>query len=389
MARNATRGSADVARRVSKVTTAPCPLSIGMITMGYGRSQAGGAEHQAALLATELARRGCAITLYAPMPTSDATESPGFRVRRVPALGVPKARTATYIVALASLLLSTRHLHDVLHTHMVWYHALPPQLARRLRSTRTIIKFAGSGPGAEVDTLSRTWHGRILLQQAITADRLIALNSAIADELLAIGVDRDRIRVLPNGVRLHDHGRPAKDLDDPAPTALFAGRLDMHKGIDRLVGSWGQVAERVPGARLLVAGTGPLEEDLRRAGVVARGSIRVLGHRTDMPSVYAAADLLVLPSRSEGMSNVVLQALAAAKPVVAFDVAGVAELVGPDAGWTAKPGDWPGLLELVANGLAARDEAASRGVAGRRRVEREYDIATVTERYLELYDELA
>jgi glycosyltransferase involved in cell wall biosynthesis len=141
---------------------------------------------------------------------------------------------------------------------------------------------------------------------------------------------------------------------------------------------------------LLIAGDGPLRETLERTAAEVGASIRVLGHRSDLPNVIAAADVIALPSTSEGMSNVVLQALAGSRPVVSFDIPGVTELIEPDrAGWLVSPGDWDGLIDRVVEALLQPEESRQRGTLGRAFVAKRHDINVIAAWYDDLYHGLS
>src|SRR5262249_30085744 len=108
------------------------------------------------------------------------------------------------------------------------------------------------------------------------------------------------------------------------------GRLDKQKGIDWLIEQSPQLFAELPNHDLLVVGTGSLESKLRdrarRLKVAER--IHFTGWRNDVPAILAASDLLVAPSRWEGMSNVILEAMAAGRPIVALDVEGITDALG-------------------------------------------------------------
>jgi glycosyltransferase involved in cell wall biosynthesis len=157
----------------------------------------------------------------------------------------------------------------------------------------------------------------------------------------------------------------------------------------QLLDVWPDVLAHVADATLVIAGDGP---DMRtvRARVAERdlaGRVFVLGHRSDSDRLIAASDVLVLPSRSEGMSNVALQALALGKPVVGFAIPGVDELVGD--GRVAPAGDFAAFathLGAVLSSAALRDDLGS---TGRELVRTRYSIDEVAGQYGQLYDELA
>ena len=122
---------------------------------------------------------------------------------------------------------------------------------------------------------------------------------------------------------------PAPAVD--RPHALFVGALEPYKSVDVLLEAWRDVVERVPGARLTVVGSGTQREALLRRARLAtlEGSVKFTGTvpREEVRDLLDASRLLVLPSRSEGMGRVILEAFARGRPVVATRVGGVPELV--------------------------------------------------------------
>jgi glycosyltransferase involved in cell wall biosynthesis len=191
--------------------------------------------------------------------------------------------------------------------------------------------------------------------------------------------------VVPNGVDLErfrpsDRGaaRYSLRLDTAAPVAVCIGRLSAEKGQDLLLRAWPAVLASVPDARLLVVGDGPCK--LQWQGTVPGADHRSVTWvpQTDQPQRYiAAADVVVLPSRTEGMALVPLEAMACGRSVVAFDVGGARHTLGKaGCGALVPPQDVPGLASAVATRLADRSLADAEGRAGRRRAEVMFDIRT-------------
>jgi glycosyltransferase involved in cell wall biosynthesis len=174
---------------------------------------------------------------------------------------------------------------------------------------------------------------------------------------------RGRYAVVPNGVDQdvfvpgsRADARAGLGLPTTGPLALTMGRLCPQKGQDLLLEVWPQVLDRVPDARLALVGDGPDRE--RLAALIAAqprlaGTVLLPGATTDTRSWYQAADLLVVPSRWEGMALAPLEAMACGCPVVAFEVAGMRESLPPQ--WAdsalAASGDGAALAALVARGL--------------------------------------
>ncbi|MEL7155695.1 MAG: glycosyltransferase [Actinomycetota bacterium] len=189
-------------------------------------------------------------------------------------------------------------------------------------------------------------------------------------------VDTDRFTPEPNRPSEREQVRRSLGLSDE-PLAVCVGRLCHQKGQDRLVELWPSVLERVPSAHLLLVGDGPSRTDLEaRAG----DQILFAGNRADVPAILRAAQVVVLPSRWEGMSLAVLEALATARPVVTTDVAGVAETVGRGAGAIVAQDQLATLVDEIAGRLDDPHRAAREGAEGRRIMTSAHRFSMVVDR---------
>lgn len=205
---------------------------------------------------------------------------------------------------------------------------------------------------------------------------------------------RGPFRVIPNGVDL-DAFRQAGPADREAarrrlrlpdnPLVVCVGRLHRQKGQDLLLAAWPAVRERIPKARLTLVGEGPERPQLEARAVEG---VRLVGERGDVAEWLAAADVVAAPSRWEGMSLTVLEAMARGRSVVAFGVAGMRETVGENAGAVVPPGDLRALSDALALRLADPTRAAAEGGAGRRRVERSHDLRRMLDAIASLYEEM-
>jgi glycosyltransferase involved in cell wall biosynthesis len=192
-------------------------------------------------------------------------------------------------------------------------------------------------------------------------------------------------RVVPNGIDL-DVFRPASDADrlaareelgvGPGPVAVCLGRICRQKGQDVLVEAWPAVTERVPDAQLVLVGGGAAEE-------AVRGAARLVGEQQDVRAWLAAADVVVQPSRWEGLAYVVLEAMASGRNVVATDVPGMRDALG-DTG-TIVPAEDPALL---AEAVADRLLNGAPGSGARERVEALHDVGSATAAMARVYEEV-
>lgn len=145
--------------------------------------------------------------------------------------------------------------------------------------------------------------------------------------------------------------RPERDpLASGRPIVLCVGRLVRHKGHHVLVDAAAQMVDRQPRPLFLVAGDGPRRGELERQAAALDAPVRFLGHRTDVPDLLQAADVVVVPSLWDGVPLAVAEALRAAAPLVASDVGGIAALSGEGA-MLVEPGDVDALALAIARVL--------------------------------------
>ncbi|MBB0232748.1 glycosyltransferase, partial [Streptomyces calidiresistens] len=220
------------------------------------------------------------------------------------------------------------------------------------------------------------------------AERAAGLRAGVVADGAVIPNGVDTTRFTPpdssarRGVRAGLHAVHA--VPPHAPLVACVGRLCRQKGQDVLLRAWPEVLRRFPDARLVLVGEGPAGEALRaRAprGVLFAGAV------DDPRPWYAAADLVVQPSRWEGMALTPLEAMACGRPVLLTDVAGARECLPPEhLDRCLVPPGKPRALAAAVTGLLA-DPAArvGIGVATRRRVRRDHDLRVTAAAVRELY----
>jgi glycosyltransferase involved in cell wall biosynthesis len=213
-----------------------------------------------------------------------------------------------------------------------------------------------------------------------------------------LGVDGERIVVIPNGVDLKRFDpentvsdRPAWGIPDNATVAGFLGRLQMdEKRLDIFFSALTRMPEDSR-PYVVVGGSGPdaaLVLDCIRRDPWLIEHVRLVGHVSDPPAFIAGIDYLVLSSSSEGLPNVVLESMAMRKPVVATSVSDVPELV-LGAGFIATPLDPDSLAAGIwAVQQLPTEKRVELGMVGRSRVEANYDLEVTASRFWQAHAEL-
>jgi glycosyltransferase involved in cell wall biosynthesis len=248
-------------------------------------------------------------------------------------------------------------------------HGLPHVTATGVRRRLLVASEALACRLSQVTVCVGASVRRTLLEGGIAPDdKLTVFGNGGANGIDAEG--RFNPGRLPAGAA--EAARAAHGVPADAPLVLFVGRLVRDKGVVELQGAWARVRERFPTAHLLVVGP-PEEQDPVPAGVLAalRADERVhfAGFVDDMAAVYAAADVVALPTYREGLPYVPLEAAAMAKPVVCSDVPGCTDAVRDGATGTLVPvRDVAALAEAVGRYLADPGLRERHGRAARARV---------------------
>jgi glycosyltransferase involved in cell wall biosynthesis len=366
----------------------------------------GGTERQAHRLAQQLVKQGVEVRVvtgrwFRGTPRRETVD--GIEVFRNHGLweflgikGLRKLGGYLYILTLVWHLWRTRHGYDVIHVHALNYHTFAAVLAGRLTRRPVIVKIANSGFGSDIEKMKTGQQlalSHLMLPTALRSDRFVAVNRTIVGELVAVGVPTTRIIRIPNGV---DISRSKKErtyeLHDPV-RLTFVGRLHEQKGVDVLLQALRQLRERRPGVRLCLrlVGDGPSKAEL--VAIADRNEIaedvEFLGDRDDVAELLEESDIFVLPSRAEGLSNALLEAMSGGLPVVVSNIPGNDDVIEHEDNGLLFTSDDP--TSLTSELMRLLDDMQLRQAIGRRarvRVQERYGLDVVAQQYARLYHEL-
>jgi glycosyltransferase involved in cell wall biosynthesis len=278
----------------------------------------------------------------------------GLAVAHPRTLFVPRTAMVTwgplYAASIAPAVARYRGKVDVVLGSWLYPDGFAAVIAARLLGVPAVIKLHGS----DVNVIAREAGPRRLVGWALArAARVIAVSRALADEVIALGADRARVRVVMNGVdgqlfhpRDRAAARRALDLAD-GPLVVYVGNLKEDKGVLDLATAFVQLAARRPDGRLALIGGGAMRERLDAIAATVPGRMIVAGPQPfdRVPVWMAAADVIALASWAEGTPNAILEALASGRRVVATAVGGVPDLVTSPALGTLVPPRDPAALE--------------------------------------------
>ena len=347
----------------------------------------GGAERALVALALGLDRNR-----WAPSVVCLAGEGALAEVLRqseipVTCLGVNSKRPIAAVTALARVL--RRERPSLIQSFL--FHA---NIATRLSSL-----LVGRPPvlgGIRVAERQRRWHLTLdRLTARLTVGSVCVSNGVRRFSIDRGGLDPDRLVVIPNGVDLarFDSAEPVDHstlgIPPGAILTLYVGRLDPQKGLDTLLDAAAIVSRASPDWHLALVGDGPLRTTLQAQATALpdlAGRVHWLGRRDDVPGLLRGADMLVLPSRWEGMPNVVLEAMAAGCPVVGSRVEGTEDLIIPEStGWLVPPDQVQPLAGALIEAAQDSERRRAFGRNGRLRVELEFTPARVVAAYDRLW----
>jgi glycosyltransferase involved in cell wall biosynthesis len=263
--------------------------------------------------------------------------------------------------------------------------------------------------GIPVVAVSRGWTGatfKVRLNEALDRlclrhmDRVVCVSEGQAVKVRRAGVPAARVAVIRNAIRAErfDHTDPA---DRGRLIALFptpprrvvgaAGRLSPEKGFGVLIRAAGSIAREDPDVGFVLFGEGPLRADLTRqiAAEGLEGRFLIPGFRDDLDRLFPHLDLLVLPSFTEGLPNVVLEAFAAGVPAVATAVGGTPEVIQDGvSGYLVPPGDPVALTRRIRDILGDEGMRQSMARRGREQVRSHFTFGAQSLRYQQLLEDL-
>ena len=223
---------------------------------------------------------------------------------------------------------------------------------------------------------------------------LAAVSDTVAHRLLAFGVPAEKIKTIANGIdaKTFERAQPLPLLKDEGSTVVgVVARLDLQKGFEYLLRAASELCKTFPDLKIVLVGEGPdrdaIEKMILQYGL--QSNVILAGQQSNMPGIYAAMDIFVLPSLNEGLPMTVLEAMTASKPVIATRVGAIPSVIKDgENGLLVAPKDSEGLRNAIASLLADPERRLRLGEQAHAWVSRNYTAETMALKYREMYEEV-
>jgi glycosyltransferase involved in cell wall biosynthesis len=370
----------------------------------------GGTENQAKILAQKLIEKGIDVDIITGWwkfgtPRKEMIDSVRvfrnfscwrmFGIKGIRTLGV-----LIYMMSLGIYLIRHGNKYDMIHVHQVLYPAFVSVfLGKKFLKKSVLVKNTCSGLTNEINQLKNIPLGEQQLRYLVkNMDLLVVLNLEAEKEFKAMGYPGAKIVRVPNGVAI---SAASKNTYGEVVQVLLIARLDRQKGIDILIRAWAKATRTKSVPKLIILGDGPQAMELRNLvkSLGVTHSIEFKGIVRNVEEYLRNADLFILPSRAEGLSNALLEAMSYGIPCIATNVGGNPEVFGMDENRTiplggyvlakngilVNPDDAKGLCDAILyliRDARAREEMGKRG---RLFIQENYSIDLIADRYIALY----
>jgi glycosyltransferase involved in cell wall biosynthesis len=349
-------------------------------------------------VAQEAIRQGYQLTLLASEVAPELLENRAVNWISIPVEGYPSEFIRNFIFAKKSatwldknrgnldlikvngaITMSAADVNAVHFVHSSWWRS-PVHISRSRKDFYGLYQWLFTAANSY-------WEKQAFSQ----AKSIIAVSEKVAKELVSIGVPRQKIRVIVNGVDLQEFtpgvtSRSLLGLPENVNLALFAGDIRIsRKNLDTVL----HALVKVPELHLAVVGgtqDSPYPAMAKALNISER--VHFLGYRHDMPQIQRASDLFVFPSRYEPFGLVVIEAMASGLPVITATTTGAADLLNPDSGIVLEDCD---DVEALAHALQLLDSDCSlRQQMGKvaRTIAEQHSWSTMAQTYLNIFEEL-
>ncbi|MBN2374457.1 glycosyltransferase family 4 protein [bacterium] len=363
----------------------------------------GGTEIQAYRLACKLSKKGIKVSVitrrHAGLPVSKPC-SDMLMIYRLPIFGKKRKASIVFLGQVFFFLVGHRSEYDIIHCHLATSTALGCLMASLATRKPLLIKLGGSGRTGDIQTSLASVAGRLKLTLLKKGNcHFVAPSMNVANDMAENGFCPEMIRIIPNGVdtghfcpiskeekdaRKHELGLDGLKL------ALYIGRLEQGKEILLLIDAWSNLSDKARDWRLWIIGSGSLENEvrsmIREKGMEERISLLPYVPPEEVRVYLQTGDIFINPSRAEGLSNSILEAMSCSLTVIASRIGGNKELIKEGFnGLLFDAGDACDLTLKIESAIQDDNGQRRWGMNARGHVVDDFDMSYVAKRYIDLY----
>ncbi|MBL6980974.1 MAG: glycosyltransferase family 4 protein [Anaerolineales bacterium] len=316
-------------------------------------------------------------------------------IYRSPSPGSPGFASA--ISTLLALPVLARIQPDIIHVHGLLSPMTTGLAGKKITGVPLVVKVLRGGDLGDLNRL----HTKIFSAARINwmrqmVDLFFVISDEIDQELDCLGISGEKRIIMPNGVDTNKFSpvsdtekkniRKSLGLSEDGLIGIYSGRLVAEKQVNKLLTVFRELKLKYPNAYLMILGSGPQENSLKK---ISGPGVKFVGFTDQVDSYLKAADIFVLPSATEGLSNSMLEAMAAGLAVVATAVGGAPDVIEHKYhGWLVDPDETESLKNALEVLLEDDELRKKLGTNARKKMEDEYAFAVIAKRMREMYDRL-
>jgi glycosyltransferase involved in cell wall biosynthesis len=355
-------------------------------------------------LGSLLAKRDHDVTIL--YPTNDKKLNSDVKIKSFPAKFVPKIHYTIPNLLLEYNLISkliVEEQYDIVHAcNSNYLTSLPPAVIKRKTNIPFVLTtdgfpgiswFFGNSFVDKVGYLYNKTLGRFIID---SCDEFVVLSKNLANDATDLGIPSKKVTVIPNGVDFEQFHpniesqdiKKELNLKNDEKVILFIGRLSLVKRVNILIDVSKQLLKEGFKIKTVIVGDGEYKDYYKRMvgnneNIIFVGFIPYL----EIQKYIAVADVLVLPSLSEGLPNILLEAAACAKPVVATNTGGISDIViHGKTGFLVDQENFNSFLEYIRLILNDEDLAKKLGNNAYEHVKKEFNWSMIVEHYEQIYE---
>lgn len=362
----------------------------------------GGAEKQAQRLGKILVEKGIDVTVITRRHSGLKFEEviDGINVIRVKVSSHPRIAPISYLVKSIKYIFQNRENIDVVHAHALSAPGLTASLISFLTKIPSIAKITGGANelGCEI---KRIYYGKAFGKYRVwfmktNLKKFIAISNPIYQDLIDVGVSPSKIEFLPNGINMKDYimlgeqqkliNREDLGINKNKRIFIYAGRLEPIKGIDILLKAWTKIPyENKKDSELVILGAGSVDISsyLHDESIIYKGKV------DNVKEYLSVADVFVLPSRYEGISNALLEAMSSNLIILASKVGGNVDIINNDEnGYLFEKENVEELEELLISLMLVNNLNECIKQRATETIKSTYDLEMISDKYINLYNDL-